>query len=103
LPELIMHCVYEYKYTKYCIEPQMNVQLGGKEYSSNLVGLGVRIHASTLFLINYRCPMGVEVAGPCGGAARVAGPRGRGAGVAGPCGRGRLAGVGPTTMLTGLN
>jgi hypothetical protein len=40
----------------------MNVQLGGKEYSSNLVGLGVRIHASTLFLINYRCPMGVEVA-----------------------------------------
>jgi hypothetical protein len=32
------------------------------------------------FLINYLRPMGVEVAGPCGGGTVVVGPRGRGAG-----------------------
>jgi hypothetical protein len=33
----------------------------------------------------------------------VAGPCGRGTGVAGPRGGGRPIGVGPTTMLAGLN
>jgi hypothetical protein len=89
----------------------MKLQLGGKEYISNLVGLGFKPMHLHFFLINYLHPMQVEVAVPCGG--------GLSTGVVGPCGRGmgwwahvleavgrgdggeRPAGVGLTTMQTG--
>jgi hypothetical protein len=46
----------------------MKVQLGCKEYISNLVGLGFELML-VHFFINYLRPMGVEVAGSCGGGA----------------------------------
>jgi hypothetical protein len=47
--------------------------------------------------------MGVELVGPCGGGAGVVGPHGKGESWMGPHGREWVAGVGSTTMLTGLN
>jgi hypothetical protein len=44
----------------------MTVQLSGKEYVSNLVGLGFELMLSHIFLSNYLRLIGVQVAGQCG-------------------------------------
>jgi hypothetical protein len=52
------------------------VQLGGKDYVSDLSVLGLNPSFHTFF-DQLSAPDGVEVPDPCGGGARVAGPCGR--------------------------
>jgi hypothetical protein len=40
-------------YNKYRVQPQMKVQLSGKEYASNLEGHGFKLQLQQFFLMNY--------------------------------------------------